>query len=150
MLAKRELINGKPPFRIYKRARESLSRLNSEQIPPPLGEGRGRKRGHPPPHVLWPPHVHDAVEFDGQYIVMGMYNPTWPKTATVADLCLGRLAENDRFRALSGPNQRESRHPSLDVWSWGNSGRCLSGAVRTVPNGVDGPTRHLEQFQIGC
>jgi hypothetical protein len=32
--------------------------------------GRGRERRHPPPHVHWPPHAHDVVEFHGQY--MGM------------------------------------------------------------------------------
>ncbi len=120
MLAKRELINGKPPFRIYKGAREALSRLYSEQIPPPQGEGRGRKRGDPPPKGARSPHVHNAVEFTRQYIgVERLTTLVQSKTATVADLWLGRLADNDRFRVLSKPNQCWSKHPILNVGSWG-------------------------------
>jgi hypothetical protein len=107
MLAKREHISGKPPFRIYKGARKALSRLNSEQISPPLGEGQGRKRGAPLPREHGRPTSTMLWNSMGSTWLWGMYNPTWPKTATVADLWLGRLAENDRFRALSGPN----RHP---------------------------------------
>ena len=76
------LINGKPPYTVYKRARQRLSRLYSEQIPPPLGVGRGRKRRHPPPQGARSPHVHDAVEFTGQYI--GVERLTTHCTATVS------------------------------------------------------------------
>ncbi len=95
------------------RARESLSRLNSEQIPPPLGEGRGRKRRHPPPQGARSPHVHDAVEFTGQYMGMPpIYSLTGPKTATVTDLCLGHVREVARTYIRGLPMRRLQSTPN--------------------------------------